>query len=74
VLFRSLWWGIFIIALAAPGSWWTVVSPMVITTVLLKMTGIPLTEQGLVARRPGYREYIQNTSAFIPWFPRRRTR
>lgn len=66
-----LWWGIFIIALAAPGAWWTVISPIAITAVLLKMTGIPLTEQGLIERRPGYREYIARTSAFVPWFPRK---
>ena len=67
-----IWWGIFIIALSAPGSWWTVLSPLIITTVLLKMTGIPLTEKSLMNRRPGYREYIQRTNAFIPWFPKKK--
>jgi len=69
-----LWWGIFIIALSAPGAWWTIVSPMVITTVLLKMTGVPLTEKGLIERRPGYREYIAKTNAIFPWFPRKAKR
>ena len=67
------WWGIFLIALATPNSWWTVISPLVITVVLLKMTGIPLTEKSISGRRPGYKDYIKHTNAFIPWFPRKET-
>jgi steroid 5-alpha reductase family enzyme len=68
-----IWWGIFLIALATPNSWWTVISPLVITVVLLKMTGIPLTEKSISGRRPGYKDYIKHTNAFIPWFPRKET-
>ena len=66
-----IWWGIFLIALATPNSWWTVISPLVITAVLLKMTGIPLTEKSISNRRPGYKDYIRQTNAFFPWFPRK---
>jgi steroid 5-alpha reductase family enzyme len=65
-----MWWGIFLIAFSAPNSWWTVLSPLIITAVLLKMTGIPLTEKTIVTHRPGYKEYIQRTNSFIPWFPK----
>ena len=64
-----IWWGIFLTTLSTPNSWWTIVSPLVITAVLLKMTGIPLTEQELVKKRPGYIHYIKRTNAFIPWRP-----
>jgi steroid 5-alpha reductase family enzyme len=67
-----MWWGIFVIAFSTPNSWWTVLSPLIITAVLLKMTGIPLTERTIVAHRPGYKEYIQRTPAFIPWFPKKK--
>lgn len=67
-----MWWGIFVIALAVPDAWWTAISPLTITAVLLKITGIPLTERLLVERRPGYVEYIRDTSSFIPWFPKKR--
>jgi len=67
-----MWWGIFVIAFSTPNSWWTVLSPLIITAVLLKMTGIPLTEKTIVAHRPGYKEYIQQTPAFIPWFPKKK--
>ncbi len=66
-----IWWGIFLIALATPASGWTVVSPIVITTVLLKMTGVPLTEKTIVKTRPGYSAYIKRTPAFFPWFPKK---
>jgi steroid 5-alpha reductase family enzyme len=67
-----IWWGIFLIALSTPKSWWTIVSPLIITTVLLKMTGIPLTEKTIVKTRPGYREYIKRTPAFFPRFPKKK--
>ena len=66
-----IWWGIFLIALSTPNSWWTVVSPIVITAVLLKMTGIPLTEKTIINTRPGYRDYIKRTPSFFPWFPQK---
>lgn len=66
-----IWWGIYVIALGTPSGWWTVVSPMVITTVLLKMTGVTLMEKTIVHTRPKYREYIQRTNAFLPWFPKK---
>ena len=66
-----IWWGIFLIAFSAPTSWWTILSPLTITAVLLKMTGIPLTEKTMISHRPGYKEYIQQTPAFFPWFPKR---
>jgi steroid 5-alpha reductase family enzyme len=64
-----VWWGIFLITLSTPDSWWTIISPVIITAVLLKMTGIPLTEKALVEKRPEYKDYIQRTSAFVPWWP-----
>ena len=66
-----IWWGFFLITLSTPNSWWTVISPLIITAVLLKMTGIPLTETTIVKTRPGYNDYIKRTSAFVPWFPRK---
>ena len=66
-----IWWGIFLIVLSTPKSVWTVVSPLIMTAVLLKMTGVPLTEKTIVATRPGYREYIKRTRAFFPWFPKK---
>lgn len=64
-----IWWGIFLIALSNPANWWTVVSPLVITVVLTKMTGVALSEKLSVQNRPDYRAYVQTTPAFFPWIP-----
>jgi steroid 5-alpha reductase family enzyme len=66
-----IWWGLFLIAFGVPGGWWTVASPVIVTLVLLKMTGVPLTEATTMERRPGYRDYMRRTSMFIPWPPRK---
>jgi steroid 5-alpha reductase family enzyme len=68
-----VWWGIFIITVAVPDGWWTIVSPVVITVVLLKITGVALTEKTILEKRPQYRDYIERTSAFVPWFPKKET-
>ena len=64
-----VWWGVFLVTLSTPGSWWTILSPLIVTAVLLKMTGIALTEKALIENRPGYSEYVKRTSAFVPWWP-----
>jgi steroid 5-alpha reductase family enzyme len=65
----TLWWGYFLIA-AATGGYWTFYSPLLMTFLLLKVSGVALLEKTLVETRPGYRQYVQTTNAFIPWFPR----
>jgi len=69
-----VWWGLFLITLATPGSAWTVISPMVITFLLLKVSGVTLLEKTIVDSRPEYREYIETTSSFIPRLPRKGNR
>lgn len=65
-----LWWGYGVFALAVGGGAWTLYAPLVMTLLLLRVSGVPLLEAGIESRRPGYREYIERTSSFIPWFPR----
>jgi len=66
-----LWWGLFAMALATGAPWWTVVSPALMTFLLLRVSGVTLLEQGLQKRKPAYAEYARRTSAFIPWPPKR---
>ncbi|HVO30109.1 MAG TPA: DUF1295 domain-containing protein [bacterium] len=65
------WWGFFLVA-GATGAWWTVFSPLVMTVLLRRVSGVTLLEKSIVDRRPGYREYIARTNAFVPWLPRKR--
>jgi steroid 5-alpha reductase family enzyme len=64
-----LWWGFYLIALAA-GGWWSLPAPLLMSLLLLKVSGVSLLEQDIAERRPGYREYTQRTSAFLPRPPR----
>jgi steroid 5-alpha reductase family enzyme len=63
------WWGLFVIALAAGGAWWSIVSPLLMTLLLLKVSGVSLLEADIGERRPAYRDYIARTSAFVPRRP-----
>lgn len=61
-----LWWGLWLVA-AAADAWWTLPSPLLMTVLLMKVSGVPLLEPDLGRRRPGYAEYVRRTPAFIPW-------
>lgn len=63
-----LWWGYYIIALAA-GFWWTIFSPIIMTYLLMKVSGVAMLER-TIESKPGYEEYMRRTNAFVPWFPR----
>jgi len=63
------WWGFGLLALSA-GAWWVLISPALMNLFLLKVSGVALLEKDIAERRPGYREYVERTSAFLPWFPK----
>ncbi|MDH5275586.1 MAG: DUF1295 domain-containing protein [Gammaproteobacteria bacterium] len=63
-----MWWGIWLIA-AAGGAWWTCVGPLLLTFLLLRVSGVALTEKDIASRRPEYQDYLRRTSAFVPWPP-----
>jgi steroid 5-alpha reductase family enzyme len=65
----SMWWGFYLIA-AAGGAWWSVPGPLLISFLLLKVSGVTLLEKDIGERRPQYAEYIRRTNAFFPG-PRR---
>lgn len=67
-----IWWGFWLVALGGFG-WmaaWTAVSPVLMTVLLLKVSGVSLLEKDITERRPAYRKYIEQTNAFFPG-PRR---
>jgi steroid 5-alpha reductase family enzyme len=64
-----VWWGFYLIALAG-GAWWTIASPILMTLLLIKVSGVALLEKDIGVRRPAYADYIQRTNAFFPGFPK----
>ena len=65
-----IWWGFGLMAVAA-GAWWALLSPVLMTFLLLKVSGVSLLEQDIGERRPAYADYIARTSAFVPLPPKR---
>ncbi|HJS46216.1 MAG TPA: DUF1295 domain-containing protein [Rhizomicrobium sp.] len=66
-----LWWGFFIIGFAASHMWWLILSPLLVTALLLQVSGVALMEETITQRRPGYDDYKRRVSAFVPWPPRK---
>ncbi len=64
------WWGLWLMTVEVPGLAFTLLSPLVMNLLLLKVSGVPLLEKTLVKTRPAYAEYVRRTPAFVPWFPR----
>jgi steroid 5-alpha reductase family enzyme len=65
----TLWWGVFLVGLSAPWGVLGIVSPVVITLLLLVVSGIPMLEKKW-AGDPEFEAYRRATSAFFPWFPK----
>lgn len=67
-----IWWGFFVLALAV-GGWWSIVSPLLMSVLLLRVSGVTLLEKQMSERRPGYAAYSARTNAFFPGPPREAT-
>lgn len=66
----TMWWGIFIISLSVPNGWTGIYSPLVITLLLLFVSGVPLLEKKYKSH-PEWPEYAKKTSKFIPLPPKK---
>lgn len=68
-----VWLAFAVFALASPWGWVAFLCPLLMLVFLFKVTGIPATEaQALRSKGEVYRQYQRTTSAFIPWFPKKR--
>ena len=65
-----VWWGLFVVALSTPYGIWSAVGPVLMTFLLMRVSGVPLLERNIHERRPDYVEYAKRTSAFFPRPPR----
>ena len=66
----AVWWGYGIICIAA-GSYVPILGSILMTALIIKVSGVALLEKSLKEKKPQYKEYIEKTSAFIPWFPKK---
>ncbi len=63
------WWGFYLFGLAA-GGWWAIVGPLLMSFLLLRVSGVALLERDISERRPEYRDYMLRTNAFFPGAPK----
>ncbi|MFA5939052.1 MAG: DUF1295 domain-containing protein [Sinimarinibacterium sp.] len=69
--FECVHWLAYVpLAIDAPWGWLSLVAPVVMAFLLLKLSGVPLLEAEMVRRKPGYAEYLRTTSVLIPWPPK----
>ena len=66
-----VWWGIFLIAAESGAGAWGFAGPLLMTLLLVKVSGAGLLEKDIAVRRPGYADYVRRTSGFIPRPPKR---
>ena len=64
-----IWWAYYLFA-APHGPWWIIVAPILMTVLLLKVSGVAMMEKTISTRRPEYADYIDRTNAFLPGIPR----
>jgi steroid 5-alpha reductase family enzyme len=65
-----MWWGIGLLAVQVEWGWTLLVGPLLMTFLLLRVSGIALLEQDLRKRKPEYEDYVRRTNAFIPGPPK----
>lgn len=66
----TMWWGLFLMVISLPFGLYAIVSPLLITFLITKVSGIPMLEKGL-QNHPEFPEYKRTVSVLIPWFPKK---
>lgn len=61
-----VWWGLYVVTVQGGSWWWTILGPLLMSFLLIRVSGVRLLESSLKNRVEGYSQYVQNTSAFIP--------
>lgn len=66
----TVWWGLFLVSVSESSAWWTIVGPIVMSVLLMRVSGVTLLERSLTKTKPEYADYIARTNSFFPGSPR----
>ena len=66
----AVWWAYAIFSIAA-GSYWQIIGSIIMTLLIIKISGVSLLEKTLKNTKPQYSDYIEKTNSFFPWFPKK---
>jgi len=67
----TVWWGLWLVAVGSGAAWWTLAGPLLMTYLIVQVSGVKMLEADMAERRPAYREYMERTSAFFPLPPKK---
>lgn len=65
-----VWWSYAMFSIAA-GGYWQIIGAIVMTLLIIKVSGVALLEKTLQEKKPKYKEYVAKTNSFFPWFPKK---
>ena len=65
-----VWWGFYLVAAESGSWWWTIIGPLLMSFLLIRVSGVRLLESSLRSRVDGYDQYVRDTSAFFPFPPK----
>ena len=63
-------WGFWLFAADEPLGAWVVIAPLLMTFLLVRVSGVAMLDEHMARRKPAYRDYMRRTPALIPGFPR----
>lgn len=66
----TVWWAYGLFSIAA-GAYIPILGSILMTFLIIRVSGVMLLERSLKDKKPEYQDYIRKTSAFIPWFPKK---
>lgn len=66
----AVWWGFAVLSIAS-GCSLPVLSSVLMTWLIVKVSGVSLLERTMKNTKPGFEDYIKKTNSFLPWFPKR---
>jgi steroid 5-alpha reductase family enzyme len=66
----AVWWAYALFSIAA-GGYWQIIGSIIMTLLIVKVSGVALLEKSLNQAKPQYRDYILKTNSFFPWFPKK---
>lgn len=64
-------WVAFALFSVANHCYLPILSAVLMNFLLLKVSGVKLLEKTLSKSKPGFEDYMRNTPAFFPWFPKK---
>lgn len=66
----AVWWAYGLFSIAC-GGYWQVIGSIIMTLLIIKVSGVAMLERTLKTSKAEYLDYVEKTSAFIPWLPKK---